>query len=179
VDPGSRKLEGITVGLLYQLWGRPTTIGTADDKFSLAMYFTGNCFNQERILEILQKTKYSTNKLYKKAALRKKWVAYLKENEVDLKHWSLEKRNKIFKWAKETEILLLDWKSPYAPIAKLAAREAGFSEFVACGVWETSRIPAWCKKGKQRPRTTKADIDMWQGVGSGTRSHRNQFIANK
>ena len=76
IDPGSRLFEGINVGLLYQLLGRPTTIGTKEDKFSLAMYFTGPHFNRDRITNLmLDKNK----KLYKKAALQKQWVKYLKK----------------------------------------------------------------------------------------------------
>ena len=76
IDPGSRSFEGINVGLLYQLLGRPTTIGTKEDKFSSAMYFTGPHFNRDRITNLtLDKNK----KLYKKAALRKQWVEYLKK----------------------------------------------------------------------------------------------------
>jgi hypothetical protein len=101
IDPGSRAFEGKNVGLLYQLLGRPTTIGTEDDKFSSAMYFTGSNFNRERITNL---TMDANNKPFKKAVLRKRWVDYLKGNTIDLSRWDETARNKIFDWAKTTRL---------------------------------------------------------------------------
>jgi hypothetical protein len=101
VDPGTRAFEGVNVGLLYQLLGRPTTIGTKEDKFSSAIYFTGPNFNRERITNL---TKDAKGKTFKKAWLRLKWVNFLKENKIDISRWDQNNLSELFQWANNTKV---------------------------------------------------------------------------
>ena len=49
-DPGTRKFEGICVGLFYTLLSRVTTLGNPLDIMSSAIYFTGRNMNTDRVL---------------------------------------------------------------------------------------------------------------------------------
>ena len=86
VDPGTRSFEGSNPGLLYMAASRPTTMGTGS--LDSAIYFTGPNMNRSRVLDIKYQAsgRGSQKKLYKKVALREKWVARLDENTVRPKY---------------------------------------------------------------------------------------------
>jgi hypothetical protein len=83
------------VGLLYTTVSRPTTIGTADEKLSSAIYFDGPDFSRQRITNL---TKDKSGKMYVKARLRQKWVDYLNKNSKLWKDCSLEEMGDLFAW---------------------------------------------------------------------------------
>ena len=95
VEPGNRRFEANNVGLLYTTVSRPTTIGTADDKLSSAIYFDGPDFSRQRITNL---TTDKSGKMYVKARLRQKWVDYLNENSKLWKDCSLEEMEDHFAW---------------------------------------------------------------------------------
>ena len=68
---------------------RATTMGSDDrSKLDSAMYFTGPNMDKSRVLDIKHKLSGSgsTKQLYKKVALREKWVARLDENTLRPEH---------------------------------------------------------------------------------------------
>lgn len=81
VEPGTRSFEGNNPGLGYMAVSRATTIGTGNDLDS-ALYFTGLNLNRGRLLDIKYQasTSGSQKKMYKKVALREKWVKRLELN---------------------------------------------------------------------------------------------------
>lgn len=101
VDPGKRAFEGQNVGLFYQLLSRATTIGNREDKMSSAIYFAGDNFSRKRFQNLAMKTE---KEMYKKAALRKDWVDYLRQNEVPKGQWLAEEMDELFKWVNDTRI---------------------------------------------------------------------------
>jgi hypothetical protein len=101
VDPGKRAFEGQNVGLFYQLLSRATTIGVRGDKLSSAIYFDGQNFSRKRFENLAMK---NGKELYKKAALRRDWVSYLRENEVKKGQWTAEQMEDLFTWAETTRI---------------------------------------------------------------------------
>ena len=103
VEPGTRQFEGNNVGLFYTAASRPTTIGRSDDKMSSAIYFDGPDFSRERITGL---TKDKKGKLYKKAALRQKWVDYMKTNSRDQKQYTEKEMNVLFEWIENTKFTL-------------------------------------------------------------------------
>lgn len=90
VEPGTRTFEGNNPGILYMAASRATTMGTAfednDAKSTStdsAIYFTGPNMNRGRIVDIKYRQSTAGSKqLYKKVALREKWVARLEKNMV-------------------------------------------------------------------------------------------------
>lgn len=88
VEPGNRTFEGNNPGILYMGASRPTTMGTGDTSahkrsMDSAIYFTGPNMNKGRILDIKYKQSIvGKRELYKKVALRDKWVARLEHNMV-------------------------------------------------------------------------------------------------
>jgi PIF1-like helicase len=101
VDPGTRQFEGANVGLFYQLLSRATTIGTPGDKLSSAIYFDGKNFCRHRFENL---TMQNANQMYKMAYMRKDWIDYLRENEIQKGQWSSESMQEIFDWANMTRI---------------------------------------------------------------------------
>jgi hypothetical protein len=99
VDPGKREFEGNNVGLFYQLLSRATTIGDDADKMSSAIYFHGQNFSERRFQNLTMK---SNKEMYRKAALRKQWVEFLRDNETPRGRWTPKKMEKIFSWAENT-----------------------------------------------------------------------------
>ena len=93
-DPGTRRFEGICVGLFYTLLSRITTFGDPNDKLSSAIYFTGSNMNTARVLNI---TRNEKGDMYAMAKRRQLYVEYLhqykhgldmNENEqVELLEW--------------------------------------------------------------------------------------------
>ena len=96
VDPGTRSFEGNNVGLFYQLLSRATTIGNREDKLSSAIYFDGERFSRSRFEKLTMK---NAKEMYKKAALRKDWVEYLRKNEVKKGKWRMKEMDDLFAWA--------------------------------------------------------------------------------
>jgi hypothetical protein len=101
-DPGTRRFEGNSVGLFYTLLSRVTTFGNPLDKFSSAIYFTGNNMNMQRVLDITLNEK---GHMYVMAEKRRNYVFYL------LKHKHDSQMNKvdqtcILKWIKSRIALL-------------------------------------------------------------------------
>ena len=91
------------MGLFYTAASRPTTIGRSDDKMSSAIYFDGPDFSRERITGL---TKDKKGKLYRKAALRQKWVNYMKTNSRDQKQYTEKEMNVLFEWIEKTKFTL-------------------------------------------------------------------------
>lgn len=99
VEPGNRQFEGNNVGLFYTTASRATTIGSASDKMSSAIYFDGPDFSRDRITNL---TKEKTGRLYKKAGLRKNWVSYMRSNS-KVRHRKTDvEMESLFKWVKCT-----------------------------------------------------------------------------
>ena len=94
-DPGTRRFEGLCVGLFYTLQSRVTTFGNPLDKFSSAIYFTGPNMYTGRVLNI---TKTDKGHLYATAKKRKQFVNYLhdhvhdsqmnKSDQMDILDWT-------------------------------------------------------------------------------------------
>ena len=95
-DPGTRRFEGICVGLFYTLLSRVTTFGNPLDKFSSAIYFTGTNMNKERVLDI---TLNESGHMYAMAQKREKYVSYLCDHEHEAKMNHSDQIN-ILEWAK-------------------------------------------------------------------------------
>jgi PIF1-like helicase len=101
VDPGKRQFEGQNVGLFYQLLSRATTIGDTDDKLSSAIYFDGPHFSRRRFEKLTMK---NDKEMYKKAKLRKDWVEYLRQHEVQKGQWTEQEMEELFEWTNKTQI---------------------------------------------------------------------------
>lgn len=101
VDPGKRQFEGTNVGLFYQLLSRATTIGDQHDKLSSAIYFDGDNFTAHRFQKLTMK---NDTEMYKMAALRKKWVGYLKRNKLPRGQWKQKDMEEVIHWANTTVI---------------------------------------------------------------------------
>ena len=101
IDPGTRSFEGKNCGLLYTCAGRGTTMGEEDDKLSSAIYFDGPHFCRSRFENL---TMGANKALYKKARLRKEWVAFLNKNTTSCHRWTDEKMIELFNWANNTTI---------------------------------------------------------------------------
>src|SRR6476620_3397529 len=71
-DPGTRKFEGLCVGLFYTLLSRDTTFGNPLDKFSSAIYFTGTNMDTQRVLNITSNEK---GNMYAMAQNREQYVS--------------------------------------------------------------------------------------------------------
>jgi hypothetical protein len=95
-DPGTRRFEGNCVGLFYTLLSRVTTFGNPLDKFSSAIYFTGNNMTIERVLNITMNEKGC---IYAMAEKRKQYVTYLLQHEHDSLMNKVDQM-KILKWTK-------------------------------------------------------------------------------
>ena len=96
VEPGTRTFEGNNPGTAYMALSRATTMGTGN--LDSAIYFTGPNMNKGRVLDIKhQQSATGIRKLYKKIALREKWMARLEKNMIrpnytteyieDVKNW--------------------------------------------------------------------------------------------
>ena len=95
-DPGTRRFEGLCVGMFYTLLSRVTTLGNPHDKFSSAIYFTGPNMNIHRVMNI---TKNNKGYMYAMAEKREQYVSHLHKH----KHKSQmieDDQMKIFDWAK-------------------------------------------------------------------------------
>jgi len=102
VEPGTRSFEGNNPGTAYMAASRATTMGTGN--LDSAIYFTGKNMNKARVLDIkYQRSCTNANKkMYKKVALREKWVDRLERNTIrpiytteyieDIKQWCREFR---------------------------------------------------------------------------------------
>ena len=95
-DPGTRRFEGICVGLFYTLLSRVTTFGDPGDKLSSAIYFTGCNMNTDRVLNITLNEK---GYMYAMAQRRELYVKYLQQHEHNGK-MSAHDQSEILKWAK-------------------------------------------------------------------------------
>ena len=80
IDPGTKAFEGKCVGMFYTLVGRGTTIGTADDKLSSAIYFNGVNMSEHRITNLWQSAKGTP---YRLVELRKAWVDTMLSNVIE------------------------------------------------------------------------------------------------
>lgn len=101
VEPGNRQFEGNNVGLFYQLLARATTIGTAQDKLSSAIYFDGKNFSRHRFENLNMRTK---KELYKKAILRHLWVEFLRKHKMPDKTRTTEEIQDLFTWVEQSTI---------------------------------------------------------------------------
>jgi hypothetical protein len=101
IDPGTRQFEGLNVGLFYTLLGRGTTLGEESEKLSSSIYFDGPNFCRQRMVNL---TIGGNNNMYRKAALRRDWVTYLKGNSDSGTRWTEEALVEIFEWASTTRI---------------------------------------------------------------------------
>jgi hypothetical protein len=97
-DPGTRLFESICVGLFYTLLSRITSLGDNSDKFSSAIYFTGDNMTPARIMEI---TRTKKGDLYHNALLRHRFVTYLNKH-MHTSGLSGQERDYIFQWAEKT-----------------------------------------------------------------------------
>jgi hypothetical protein len=95
-DPGTRRFEGNCVGLFYTLLSRVTTFGNPLDKFSSAIYFTGNNMTIERVLNITMNEK---GHMYAKAEKRQQYVTFLYQHKHDAQ-MSKADQTRILEWAK-------------------------------------------------------------------------------
>ena len=98
-DPGTRSFEGNTPGLLYTTTSRGTTIQDAQAGNS-AIYFFGENMTRKRIQNLCLDSK---GKLYKRVALRKKWVKYLRRR-INNTVYSDEEVEDILDWANEKRV---------------------------------------------------------------------------
>jgi hypothetical protein len=94
-DPGTRRFESLCVGLFYTLLSRITSLGNDDDKFSSAIYFTGDNMTPARILDITHNQK---GELYDNAFLRHLFVSYLKTH-MHTSRFTTIQQQQIFDWA--------------------------------------------------------------------------------
>jgi len=94
-DPGTRRFESLCVGLFYTLLSRITSLGNDDDKFSSAIYFTGDNMTPARILDITHNQK---GELYHNAFLRHRFVSYLKTH-MHTSRFTTIQQQQIFDWA--------------------------------------------------------------------------------
>ena len=101
VEPGNRQFEGNNVGLFYQLVARATTIGTAQDKLSSAIYFDGKNFSRHRFENLNMRTK---KEFYKKAILRRLWVEFLRKHKMPDKTRTTEEIQNLFTWVEQSTI---------------------------------------------------------------------------
>jgi hypothetical protein len=99
VEPGTRSFEGNNPGTMYMAASRATTMGTG--QLDSAIYFTGPNMNKARILNMkYKKNNNHKDKMYKKVALREKWVARLEQNTIRPKY-SDDYINNIKRWCHE------------------------------------------------------------------------------
>ena len=106
-DPGTRAFEGNNPGLFYTLLSRVTTLGTEEDKFSSAIYFTGENMNKSRIRNITTK---ENGEPYMKVVRRQKWVNFLNSNI----HEGIADQSKqqgIFRWANDARFGINEMES--------------------------------------------------------------------
>lgn len=97
IEPGTRGFEGNNPGTLYMGVSRATTIGTGGT--DSALYFTGPNMTKFRVTDIKHKKASvdGSRQMYKKIALREKWVQKLEQNTTrpdipesdikDMKQW--------------------------------------------------------------------------------------------
>ena len=97
-DPGTKDFEGRNTGLFYTTLSRPTTMGRRKDHLDSAIFFEGDNMRPERIMNI---TRAKTGYLFKKAALRKLWVAKLERYNHDSGMSESEKED-VFSYSKTT-----------------------------------------------------------------------------
>jgi hypothetical protein len=76
-DPGTRDFKGKNTGLFYTCLSRATTMGEKGKHLTSAIFFYGDNMRPDRVMNI---TKAKTGYLFRKAALRKLWVANLQHN---------------------------------------------------------------------------------------------------
>ena len=95
-DPGTRRFEGLCVGMFYTLLSRVTTLGNPHDKFSSAIYFTGPNMNIHRVMNI---TKNNKGYMYAMAEKREQFVNYLNDHEHDSQMNKADQMD-ILDWAK-------------------------------------------------------------------------------
>ena len=120
VEPGNSRFEGNNPGTLYMAASRATTAGTGD-LLNSALYFSGPNMNRYRILDLKHQksnTKGGPQKLYKKVALREKWVQRLNKHTIrtplcneqmeDIISWS--RRHKMTKEQLDKALIQKNWR---------------------------------------------------------------------
>ena len=96
-DPGTRRFEGICVGLFYTLLSRVTTLGDPLDKLSSTIYFTGRNMSTDRVLKITLNEK---GHKYAMAQRKEQYVNYLQQHEHN-GNMNTNDQNKILEWTKQ------------------------------------------------------------------------------
>ena len=76
-DPDESRYEGKFLGLFYTAVSRATTLGD-DDCLNSALYFTGECVNEDRIRSIGKKTHSQDD--YLNVQRRSIWVQHLRDH---------------------------------------------------------------------------------------------------
>jgi hypothetical protein len=97
-DPGTRLFESICVGLFCTLLSRITSLGDESDKFSSAVYFTGDNMTPGRMMDIARTKK---GDLYHNAFLRQRFVTHL-NTHLHTSGLTTQQRENIFQWAEKT-----------------------------------------------------------------------------
>ena len=103
-DPGTRTFEGNSPGTAYMLCSRATTIGKLTDRHDSALYFGGPNASRHRFINLkYQKItgKGGAPKMYKKIALREKWVQNL-ESKTYREEIREEEVEDILRWCSNT-----------------------------------------------------------------------------
>ena len=107
-DPDNKKFEGRCTGLLYTALSRATTLGDETGRH-LAIYFTGEFFNYDRIKNLAKK--HNGKEEYENVIRRRTWVDFLRSHTktapramVDGNIQQNRKVQTIFQWAKTAKV---------------------------------------------------------------------------
>lgn len=101
VQPGNRKFEGQNPGLFYTFISRATWIGTPEERWKSAIFFSSKDMNFDRLWNLCCKP--STGAEYELVQQRRIWVEHLKNN-LKRKTISEEDKADLINWANQTKI---------------------------------------------------------------------------
>jgi hypothetical protein len=96
LDIGTRQFEGNNPGLSYTAFGRATQLGDPNDITTSALFLDGPNATPTRFMNITQRL--DGKGIYKKVALRQRWVEHLKQNVLHLSY-SKHDLEDLFLWA--------------------------------------------------------------------------------
>ena len=97
-DPGTKKFENCNAGMFYTLMSWATTMGTADNRLTSAIYFDGPNMNPGQVQNL---TRNDTGQLSKKANRREMWVETLNMGKHDSR-MDKNQSNKALDYGKNT-----------------------------------------------------------------------------
>ena len=109
VEPGNRAFEGNNPGTLYMAASRATTAGSGE-LLDSALFFTGTNMGTHRVLNLKHQKipgRAGEKRLYRKVALREKWVKHLDRN-TDNQPLQEDEASTIKAWCKEFRMNLKD-----------------------------------------------------------------------